>query len=217
MRKWATITVTLYGLALVGLTWPVSFAAFSREQAGREVLGCWIFWAGLAVMLLAQAALLVVPVRQQSDRPVTRRALAWPVTVALFLFLLLAAGMATTVTELLQYKLLGDGALPVIAVAVLTGIWLVWAFLFGFYTGAREPKTVMSRLVKNLLVGSILELLISVPAHVYARSKNDCCGGFGTIWGIVAGVAVMLLAFGPAVFVLFARRVRSLRPPQQPS
>jgi hypothetical protein len=97
----------------------------------------------------------------------------------------------------------------------LAGLWLIWVFIFGFYTGNREPKTLMSRITRFLIAGSTLELLIAVPAHIIARCRNYCCAGFLTFIGLACGIAVMLFAFGPAVFMLLAKRVQSLRPPKQ--
>ena len=70
----------------------------------------------------------------------------------------------------------------------------------------------MNRLTKWLIRGSILELLVAVPSHVIVREREYCCAGFITFWGIVTGVSVMLLAFGPAVFFLFAKRFGRLKP-----
>jgi hypothetical protein len=65
--------------------------------------------------------------------------------------------------------------------------------------------------VRLLIAGSILELLVAVPTHVYSRAKDHCCGGYATIWGIGVGISVMLFAFGPGVFFLFVRRWASVR------
>jgi hypothetical protein len=73
----------------------------------------------------------------------------------------------------------------------------------------------MSRITRFLIAGSILELLIAVPAHIIARCKDYCCAGFLSFIGLACGTAVMLFAFGPAVFMLLARRVQSLKPPQK--
>jgi hypothetical protein len=59
-----------------------------------------------------------------------------------------------------------------------------------------------------LLRGSILELLIAVPSHVIVRQRDDCCAPFATFWGIVTGISVMLISFGPGVLFLFAARIR---------
>jgi len=60
--------------------------------------------------------------------------------------------------------------------------------------------------------GSILELLIAVPTYVVARYRDYCCGGFITFVGLAMGAAVMLFAYGPAVFYLFAERWKRLHP-----
>ena len=54
-------------------------------------------------------------------------------------------------------------------------------------------------------------LLIAVPSHILVRQRNDCCAPFATFWAITVGFSVMLLSFGPGVFFLFAKRIRSLK------
>jgi hypothetical protein len=105
---------------------------------------------------------------------------------------------------------------PTVTLAIACGVgavWSIWAFLFAFYTVRGGRANFMTRLARSLIAGSILELLVAVPAHVLARTRGYCCAGFGTFWGIAAGISVMLFAFGPAVFVLFARRYGGLRRP----
>ena len=70
----------------------------------------------------------------------------------------------------------------------------------------------MTRLCRLLFKGSILELLIAVPTHIVARYRNYCCAGFMTFIGLAMGISVMLFAYGPAVFFLFAERWKRLHP-----
>ena len=224
MKRWAAVTVLLYVAILALLALPLGVVAFDKflDFDLESAFDLWSnpgLWIWLAFAGLAQAALLVVPVRAQSKRPLTRKAIIWPVLAGLAMLLLMVAGMSLVAWEtVLRIHDATDSSFEakVIIICasflVLALIWLSWAILFGFYCGRNEPRTVVSRLVRMLLAGSILELLVSVPAHVYARSKDDCCGGMGTVWGLAAGISVMLFAFGPTVFVLFARRVRSIRP-----
>jgi hypothetical protein len=65
---------------------------------------------------------------------------------------------------------------------------------------------VISRQCRHLLKGSVLELLIAVPTHVVARSRDYCCAGYSTFIGITLGLAVLLLSYGPGVFFLFVER-----------
>jgi hypothetical protein len=102
------------------------------------------------------------------------------------------------------------------ALAVLVGLllagWGFWGLVFARFARAQSPQGLMDRLTRWLLRGSILELLIAVPSHVVARHRNDCCAPAATFWGIVTGLSIMLLAFGPAVFFLFVARFQRLRP-----
>lgn len=63
---------------------------------------------------------------------------------------------------------------------------------------------------RGILAGSALELLVAVPAHVIVRRREECCAGVGTGVGICCGLAVMVVALGPGVAVLYYRRVRQI-------
>ena len=75
-----------------------------------------------------------------------------------------------------------------------------------------NPADFVSQQCRLLLKGSILELLIAVPTHLLARSRDYCGAGFMTFVGITLGIAVMLFSFGPAVFFLFVDRWKRLHP-----
>ncbi len=216
MKRWALITVVLYATILTILAGPVILLAFWSEVDSEEILAVytyWPLWVWVGTMALAQAALLVVPVRIAGGRPVTRRWAFWPFLAAFFLLLVMVGAMYLAVYETMEETSDLDSTVKIIVVSVVGFVWLLWAFLFGFYTGGREPKTCMSRIVKFLIAGSILELLVAVPTHIVARVRGYCSAGIFTFWGLAAGISVMLFAFGPAVFVLFVRRWASVRTP----
>jgi hypothetical protein len=73
-------------------------------------------------------------------------------------------------------------------------------------------RTLLKRMHRWLLRGSILELLVAVPSHIIVRRRGDCCAPLGTFWGIATGISVMLLCFGPGVFFLFVERFERLKP-----
>ena len=64
----------------------------------------------------------------------------------------------------------------------------------------------MARAIGWLLRGSVLELLIAVPAYVMVRQRGDCSAPVVTSFGIVTGLAIMLFAFGPGVLSLYKKR-----------
>src|SRR5580658_10295326 len=87
MKRWAVIVAVLYCLMLGVLTVPVLLAAWwpwsvdqfpnmpeklNKIQKAAVIYGEWRWWVWLGVMGLAQAAMLAVPVRAASRRPMSR-------------------------------------------------------------------------------------------------------------------------------------------------
>ena len=70
-----------------------------------------------------------------------------------------------------------------------------------------SQRDIVSRAINWLLRGSVLELLIAVPVHVIVRRRGECSAPVATSFGITTGIAVMLLAFGPSVLILYRRRL----------
>lgn len=85
------------------------------------------------------------------------------------------------------------------------GLWLLWAVIFLIYF--RNPSARISRVTSWLIRGSVLELLIAVPSHVIVRRRDDCSAPVATSFGIVMGIAIMLLCFGPSVLLLYKKRL----------
>jgi hypothetical protein len=262
MKRWAIVTVSLYAAILLLLTMPVLLVGWLKwdgaqhswrwEVSPSEVLGIvstWQYWVWLAVILTAQALLLLVPVDVSNRRLTSRRRLLVPVVTAAFLlgnlFLagllaVLAAVMGDNVSKLIEVPagLTSDAIATVPGLGATLGriglapgndlfillhlgglvllLWLAWGWLFYHFAKADEGETLVRRGTRWLLRGSILELLVAVPSHIILRQRDDCCASMVSFWGIVTGISVMLLSFGPGVFFLFAARLRR-RPNRPPS
>jgi len=91
-------------------------------------------------------------------------------------------------------------------------IWLGWGWFFYRYYRTAEGEGWLRLWLRRLLKGSVLELLIALPTHIALRSRGDCCAPFGSFMGIVTGLAVMLMCFGPGVMFLYLDRARHLKP-----
>jgi len=162
------------------------------------------------VLLGAGASLLLIPVRVATRRPVARSSLWLPLVGSGALAGALAGGAGLALAE---YWRVADS--PRAATAVLGAVGLVWAgWCVVFWTVSldRTAEQIGARLHRYLLAGSVLELLIAVPTHVVVRRREECCAGIATGLGICAGVAVMLIAFGPSVAFLYYRRWKQVRP-----
>jgi uncharacterized BrkB/YihY/UPF0761 family membrane protein len=87
--------------------------------------------------------------------------------------------------------------------------WGIWAMVFAVYY-RRAPHR-MANAIHWLIAGSVLELLVAVPAHVIVRRRHDCSAPGVTAFGIITGTAVMLMCFGPAIVTLFLHRRQRYR------
>jgi hypothetical protein len=210
MKKWGLVVTLLYALILVGLLTPafLFLAASSTPSLSdfKLIYGHWAFWIIAGVFILGQFVLLSLSVdtSQRRMRPRTP-IVASAITAGLFL-------MIITVVIVLASLLvvLGESKVPDLGTAMrLVGLfvipWLVWGVLFyRFYRDSTDPVT---RALSWLLRGSVLELLVAVPAHVVVRRRHDCCAPGVTAFGITSGIAIMLLSFGPSVLLLYKKRM----------
>jgi len=214
MKRWAVIVAILYALTLGVLSLPVALLAFVPDvsvKEGAAMYGQWQWWLLLAVMGLAQAALLAVPVRLASRRPITRRPLALTIMAGALMLGGLVAGVFCALYEF-AVRDKGQDWSGWAALALGLAGWCAWAAIFFRLSRSAQPEDLLSRLCNCLLKGSILELLIAVPTHIVARCRDYCCAGFMTFIGLTLGMSVMLFSFGPGVFFLFAARWRRLHP-----
>lgn len=238
MKRWAILTVFLYALALIFLTVPVAFAAFGgwgNSNGGKlafndilQLYAAWQYWLWLAVLVGGQFLLLLLPINISERRLPARRPLKVPILVtAFFLANLCFAGVLSLLCAI--FKDNGWAALdyvnPILHTQNSSGwhyffsvtftvliFWGIWATVFRKYAQADDENTLLPRLTRWLLRGSILELIIAVPSHVIVRRRDDCCAPIGTFWGIATGISVMLLCFGPGVYFLFVKRMNQLKP-----
>ena len=261
MKRWAVLTVALYGIILVMLSLPL-LLVFGLEHDTKQgwhqgmeaseladAYSSWGFYLWLAVLLAGQALLLLVPMDIARERPVQRRRLRVPViTTAFFLGNLFLAGVISVLCAAFKdegfewiawpgstahafvesfpplkaaFTQAGLGTNESLFIwASLLGLvavmWAIWGMIFHHYAKADDAETLVQRATRWLLRGSILEFLIAVPSHIIVRQREHCCAPMGTFWGMTTGLAIMVLAFGPGVFYLFAQRMGRLRPKEKP-
>ena len=215
MKRWALIVSALYMVILAVLTVPVILLAFVPNVKSDvfQLYAQWGYWLWLAVMGISQFALLAVPVRLAGLRPVTRGPV-WKTVLAGGLMaggLVVGACFAIDALVFADHALDGDWAFPTfLLLGLLT--WVIWSVVFSRISRVVPPADFVTRHCRALFKGSVLELLIAVPSHIVARFRNDCCAGFWTFIGLAMGISVMLFAYGPAVYFLFAERWKRLHP-----
>jgi hypothetical protein len=216
LMHWAFVVACLYLLILLVVTCPVFLLAWypraTLANAARVYL--WApYWAGVVVMFVCQAVLLLVPAREMSRRPARRRPLLVPVLASGLMLAVLVIGVFFTLMEIRDLRRASgmfDSPLLVLAVLPCTA-WAAWAVFFYFLSRRQSVPGVAAAQSCTLLAGSILELLVAVPTHIAARQRGECCAGVGSFIGLSLGVSVLLFAFGPATFFLYLARWRRLR------
>lgn len=141
-------------------------------------------------------------------RPIRKRRLWMPALVAALLFGLLAGGLFSTLWELFYLHLdfwLFDSEFEVLFWGTLIVNWILWFLVFFLATRRWRRMRALSRITAALVAGSLAELLTAIPAHIIVSRRPGCFVGLLTLLGIVAGLYVMLFAFGPGIVLLFLR------------
>ena len=102
-----------------------------------------------------------------------------------------------------------DGLRLVVFLATIAVIWGMWGIVF--YRHSKRSSDVADSAVSWLIKGSVLELLIAVPCHIIVRQREWCCAQYVSAYGIAAGVAIMLMAFGPSALFLYKKKLEEYR------
>jgi hypothetical protein len=196
--RWVYAIVIVYALLILGVILAMTIPlAAQRDSLLMPVA------ISIAALMVGQTSLIFVPVRVASRRPMTRRSLWFPLMGSGLMAGILVVGGGLALCEWLKVE--GDAsAWTVIGIAGV--LWVLWSLVFWRMSATRDAASIASRLHRYLLAGSVLELLIAVPTHLVVRQRRECCAGIATGIGICAGVAVMLLAFGPSIGFLYYRR-----------
>ena len=206
MRHWALLTVALYVVCMSIFALPtLLFLQRSDNLPG-------FFYSYLApVLILAQAVLLLVPVTVVRERPVKRRKIIVSAVIGAIPMAAMGIGFLGSVILMIFGEKASDHYLynwPIL-LSALAAFWLMWGIIFWMSFGSKDPDSFTSTITRWLLRGSILELLVAIPSHIISRQRDECCAPTFTLLGIVTGLSVGLMSFGPGIFFLFARRIKN--------
>lgn len=96
---------------------------------------------------------------------------------------------------------------------LLPVFWILWTPIFFLYFRGPHAYGQLSRMIRTLIAGSILELLVSVPVYAFLPDRHRCYCARGSYTGIVFGATALVWIFGPAVaLVFFYQKSRAIRP-----
>jgi len=209
MKRWALLTVLLYAVCLAVFALPL-FLFLSQE----DVLAIFFVWF-VPILVLIQAVLLLVPVAVVQERPIKRRKIIVSAIIGAIPMAVMAAFFLLSVFLMIwgenSKTTVGHYFGPVVTIPVF---WVAWGVIFYRNFSSGNPHAFVSSLAGWLLRGSILELLVAIPSHIISRHRHECCAPPITLLAIATGLSVALMSFGPAVFFLFAKRIRDKKAKQ---
>ena len=209
MLKWGAVITVFYALIVVCLLAPLAVVLPSGTVGHinfPDLYKQWVVWIPIAIALISQALLLFLSV-DTSWRRLKPRAHIFVsfLLTAILLALLTGAATLCLLSGVSKDYLLMDRIHLYGALGCWIGIWVAWIIVFYLY--GRNSSALITRAISWLLKGSVLELLIAVPAHVIVRRRHDCSAPVVTSFGIVTGLAIMLMSFGPSILLLYKKRL----------
>jgi hypothetical protein len=215
MRKWGIVISVFYAAIVLGILVPAAIPLaggdlpFSRQFFADvgTVYAEWLTWLPIVAVVGGQIVLLFLSVDTSHKKLKSRTHIAVSCIAGAMLFALLLFAAIICVGSAVSGDKFGVGYLDTVweAIGLCVALWLIWGF--AFYRYLKNSTDGNARVVSWLLKGSVLELLIAVPCHMIVRRRGDCCAPAMTSFGIVTGIAVMLLSFGPSVLLLYKKRL----------
>ncbi len=226
MRNWGVVITVFYAIVVLlllsfGATLLADGLGAIDEWSWMDLNGFEYLLIPILILVAGQVLLLFLSVdtswrrlKPQRHARVTAGLVGLMVAI-LFIAALFSIGMAiwgdgidnaieSWFTDTWMEELTEISAL-VLTLAIVLLIWLFWGVVF--YAFSKRTSNVVDLAVSWLIKGSVLELLIAVPCHIIVRQREWCCAQYVSAWGIAAGIAIMLMAFGPSAGFLYKRKL----------
>jgi hypothetical protein len=156
--------------------------------------------------LVTQFLFVFGTVKREIIRPVRKRRLVVPLLVSAAMLILLGFSAYAAADELFGKPTSWLCGLLYVPLAS----WTVWGMLFFIHTRPAGRFTGLKRFTTFIFVGSLLELLATIPSHLIVIRRPGCLVGLSTMMSIAAGVYVALWCFGPFLVLLFLRPKKEL-------
>lgn len=210
---WAVLIALLYLLTLAILLFPVTWASFYDESlcSTRQnvyklfVLPIYvlIYYFSkplfLFVAFLIPLSLLPIPVRKAQGKRIGKRHILWTAFVS--------AGLAGALSFWGILSVLDtpdglDNSYTAILPWVFISMWIVWMGIICLWLRSRSVENWFDKVMRWLFAGSVL----AIPAEHVARWYNQSNTEGGGFLGLCTSIALAIVAFGPACFMLVWKR-----------
>jgi hypothetical protein len=214
MKIWTYLVILLYVLLIIillipSVVWLADLIAGKPSNFDLSYLN-WQGWFIIGTIVLFQALLLLYPIGQMKEPPKPQRSIWVTVILSVVLFTLLLFAISACITAAVRGDQIDSKAMLVGIPAFVVCSWLVWAIVFYKFGKSNNVPGFASNIYIWLIRGSIAEMLVAIPSHIIVRHRDDCCAPGITFVGLAIGMAILGFAFGPAIFFLFAARVKRM-------
>ena len=213
---WPLCVLTLYGLVVCALVCGVVIRA--SEEATS--FGYASYAGGGVAFLIFNAALLFTPVRVASRRPLGKRDL-WVTILGGSLLAAMLTVACFSLTDGFFFSRPDKGEDPSFwdQLSLIVGMvglcasvisWPTWLIFLGWRFYQEKPRESFDRIFKWLFRGSVLELIVAVPVHLYERRRPECSAGIASGAAILIGLFVAIMSVGPAMLILISERKKKI-------
>lgn len=133
------------------------------------------------------------------------------VMIAAFIAAALVGGLVGVAGEALNLLMASVVAQPpeidedIIILAGLGAIalsWLVFTPIMLAFKGVHEPDTYISRLASRLFIGTVIEVVATIPIDIMVRRRTSCHCSDGSFWALIIGLSAGFIVLGPVVVLL---------------
>jgi hypothetical protein len=224
MRNWGIVVTAFYAIVVLLLLsfgmislaedwW--AFETFDQSDIGELVL---LSLIPTAFLVGGQVLLLFLSVdsswrrmKPQRHAKITAGLVGIMVTIlGVAIMFSIATGLRGDNFQIPILQQIDEGWLQlVVFLATIAVIWGIWGIVF--YSYSKRSSDVADSAVSWLIKGSVLELLVAVPCHIIVRQREWCCAQYISAYGIAAGIAIMLMAFGPSAMFLYKRKLEEYK------
>lgn len=181
------------------------------------LIACCVY---LGLFLLSQWLFLSPRGPFRINLAATGRPLKLSVIIAALMAALLSFGLIASLLEIPNWwmRFFGgnsDGDHRVWLWIILAACWLFWSIIFFLFWRTGDRNTQLSRMLRGLFAGSILELLVAGPVQVWIlrrHEEHECYCARGSYTGLIFGGTVLLWVFGPGL-ALYVLREKQRRTP----
>lgn len=84
-------------------------------------------------------------------------------------------------------------------------VWGFWTFVL-MRTLKATPAGWLSRTTRWLLLGTVVELVLTLPLYLFVRRRYDCWCALPSLWGVGAGIMALFALTGPGVLLIWRAR-----------